>query len=79
MNSKGNWGGKRPGSGRLRQRLNFTVEQARLIRLLTRHRRDILNQPDLTEEDTVMSLVENAWHDLDEGYQEAAKLAEESH
>ncbi len=59
------------------QILRFNKKDAQIIYLLTKHRRALLNQPDLTHEQTVMALVENEWHELDSAYQEAAEIAQE--
>lgn len=54
------WGGRRPGSGSPRKRLNISVvdENApRDLATLTKRWRKDRNQPDLTEESVVMELV----------------------
>lgn len=71
-----NWGGKRRGAGRNRQRLLLSKEAAKSLYILTKHRRALFNKPELTEEDVVSDLIAAGWHELDEHYQEASLEAE---
>ncbi len=54
------WGGRRPGSGPPRKRLNFDKDAACGLGQLTRQWRLSRNSPDLTEEAVVMELVRQA-------------------
>ena len=54
------WGGKRPGSGPPRKRLNLDKDAARSLAALTKRWRTEQNNPDLTEELVVMELVRQA-------------------
>lgn len=81
MNSPRRRGGRRPNAGRKRkagrQRIQLSKEAARTLWVLTKHRRALFNKPELTEEEVVTALIEAAWRDLDEAYQEAAEQAQE--
>ena len=57
------WGGRRPGSGPPRKRLNLDKvdkDAARDLSTLTKRRRTARSNPDLTEEEVVMELVRQA-------------------
>lgn len=56
------WGGRRPGSGPPRKRLNFDKDAARDLAVLTKRWRTERSNPDLTEEAVVMELVQMALH-----------------
>lgn len=72
--SNNTWGGRRSGAGfPYRKRLVLDEETARTLRTLLLHRRDLLNKPDMTEEDVVKSLIDAAWYELDQHFQEAAE------
>lgn len=62
------WGGKRPGSGRKRkpgrQRLQISKEAAKDLYRLTRYRRAHFDNKELTEEDVVAALVDQAWQEI---------------
>jgi hypothetical protein len=70
MKSK-NWGGARNGAGRLKQNIHLEPETARALAILTGQRRSL--SPNITEDQIVASLIEQAWHELDEQYQEKAE------
>ncbi len=62
------WGGKRPGSGRKRkagrQRLEISKEAAKGLYRLTRYRRALFDDKEMTEEDVVAALVSQAWQEI---------------
>ncbi len=62
------WGGKRPGSGRKRksgrQRLMLSKQAAKDLYRLTRYRRARFDNKELTEEDVVAALVDQAWQEI---------------
>ncbi len=68
-------GGKRPGAGRHRQRFYIDKEAAHELFLILQHRRML--QPHLTEEQVLARLIYDAWQEIDEQYQQAAKMEEE--
>jgi hypothetical protein len=65
------WGGARNGAGRLKQNIHLDRETARALAILTGQRRSL--SPNITEDQVVASLIEQAWHELDEIYQEHAE------
>lgn len=71
-----NWGGARPRSGPRRRRLQLTAKQAQSLYLLTKHRRALLNRPELTEEEVISGLVDAAWSEIEQDYEADAKVAE---
>jgi hypothetical protein len=77
MNTSRKHGGPRKGAGRYRQRLAFSVKDAREIYRLLKHRRGLCSRPDMTEEELIMSLVEREWQEIDQAYQKAAEIAQE--
>lgn len=61
------WGGRRPGSGPPRKRLNLEKvdkDAARDLSTLTKRRRVARSNPELTEEEVVMELVREALGDI---------------
>jgi hypothetical protein len=54
------WGGRRPGSGPPRKRLNLDKVAARDLATLTKRWRTERNNLELTEEEVVMELVRQA-------------------
>jgi hypothetical protein len=54
------WGGRRPGSGPPRKRLNLDKDAARDLATLTKQWRTARNNSELTEEEVVMELVRQA-------------------
>ena len=54
------WGGRRPGSGPPRKRLNLEKDAARDLATLTRRWRTERSNPELTEEAVVIELVRQA-------------------
>jgi hypothetical protein len=72
MSSK-NWGGVRSGAGRLKRNIHLEPNTARALSILTKQQRML--QPDITEEQIVARLIEDAWQELDAEYQQKAKEA----
>jgi hypothetical protein len=60
-------GGSRPLSGRPKQNLRISLEHARVLQSLCR-----LYLTDITAERYVERLIEEAWEEADQGFQEAA-------
>lgn len=82
MAKSNSWGGKRPGQGRkpgkkARVYLHLSEAGAKSLFLLTKHRRALLGKPELTEEQLVEELVDAAWREVEQEYQEAAEIASE--
>ena len=71
-------GGQRKNAGRkVRLNLHFSIEDAKSIRQLTKHRRAESGNRELTEEQVVIDLVEAAWQEIIDHYEEGAELAAE--
>ncbi len=67
-------GGPRKGAGRkIRQNLHFTRKDAREIYRLLKVRRGLASE--ITEEQLIMSLVEQEWQEIDRMYQQATEIA----
>lgn len=66
-----NAGGARPGAGRPRQNLHIGYDRAIELRTLTLHQRGL--NPAATEDQVVEALIERAWRQLDQAFQDAAE------
>jgi len=74
MSNNNTHGGPRKGAGRkVRQNLHFTLKDAREIYRLLKVRRGIASE--MTEEQLIMSLVEQEWQAIDRMYQQVAEIA----
>ena len=71
--TKARSGGKRRGAGRLPQVFHLSKEAARSLAVLTSHRRDL--NPCLTSLEVLEDLIDQAWQELDEHYQQSAEAA----
>lgn len=69
----GGEGGARIGAGRRPQLFHIGKDAARALRNITGHKR--MWQPDLTEQQVLEALIEDAWREIDEQYQENAEKA----
>jgi len=72
---KGQSGGARPGSGPHRRRLHLDKVTAHSLSILTKQRQEL--NPLVTEEQIVSELIQAAWQELDQEYQEAGDRARE--
>ncbi len=71
---KGQSGGARPNSGPHRRRIRLDAATAHSLAVLTKQRQSF--NPAATEEQIVKELIEAAWQELDQEYQENAALSE---
>ncbi len=77
MTRSKNWGGARHGAGRHKKRIVLDPETAKSLYLLTKHRRAISRKPELSEEQVVGELVEQAWQDTRQEYEKGAEIAQD--
>ena len=66
-------GGARKGSGPHRRRLHLDKATAHSLSILTKQRQEV--NPAVTEEQIVSELIQAAWQELDQDYQEASERA----
>ena len=76
MSSK-NWGGKRRGAGRLRQRLTLNKDAAKTLYLLVKLERSARSKPELTEECIVEEMIEARWQEINAEFERGAEIAQE--
>ncbi len=71
---RGQSGGARKGSGPHRRRIRLDPATAHSLAVLTKQRQSF--NPAVTEEQIVSELIQAAWQELDQEYQENAALDE---
>lgn len=72
MEAERTWGGSRRGAGRAVRNIHLDAETARTLRLLKLH-----HAGDVDEHQLVANLIKQAWDELDDAYQAAAKDQDE--